>query len=329
MATTAYRVVFPAPGEADLERFESLRVGPGQVRVRTLHSLVSSGTETIQYTGRFDPESHWGRYVEYPVRPGYSVVGEITEIGDEVFGLRVGELVALRGPHASEQVVDAVRCSPLPDGIAPEDAIWFGLAKIARMGALAAQYTAGDRVAVIGAGPIGQMSARWAFASGCAVVAVVDPLAYRLDLAGAGGATIVVDRDVVSDPDGVQESLAGLEPGVVIDTTGNAAVFPRVLGLVAARGRVVLLGDTGFPAQQHLTSDVITRGLTIVGAHDSLSGGWDQDRPHHDVFFSLVASGRFDLEGLTTHAVTASECSEAYELLASRAGGVLGVRIDW
>ena len=38
--------------------------------------------------------------------------------------------------------------------------------------------------------------------------------------------------------------------------------------MTADHGRLVLLGDTGTPELQHLTSDVIRRGLTIVGAHD-------------------------------------------------------------
>ena len=50
-----------------------------------------------------------------------------------------------------------------------------------------------------------------------------------------------------------------------------AAVFPEALKMTADHGRLVLLGDTGTPELQHLTPDVIRRGLTIVGSKPAVS----------------------------------------------------------
>ena len=55
----------------------------------------------------------------------------------------------------------------------------------------------------------------------------------------------------------------------VYDVTGAAPVFSASLTMLRRFGRLVLLGDTGTPTEQHLTGDVVTKALTIVGAHDS------------------------------------------------------------
>ena len=80
---------------------------------------------------------------------------------------------------------------------------------------------------------------------------------------------------VTRGADAVRARLAELSGkgigGTIIDATGNATVLAQLLPIAAMRGRVVILGNTGFPSAQHLTDDVITRALHIVGAHDVLS----------------------------------------------------------
>lgn len=321
-------IVFAARRTAVLRPLREARVGQGEVRIAALRTLVSSGTEITQYTGRFDPASHWASFAEYPAIPGYALAGVVVEIGTGVHGFAPGDRVVARAPHAARVVVSAEECTRIPPEVQIEDAAWFALAKIARMGVRAAGLGLGSRVAVVGAGPIGQMVTRWAVAAGCIDVAVIDPIGFRLELARGGGADRTISDDVVVRSAEVARAL-GTPPDVVIDTTGNALVFEQALSLVADRGRVIVLGDTGFPRSQHLSSDVITRGLTIVGAHDGDSGGWAHDRIHHDLFFALVASGRFSLAGLTTHVFAPAEAQTVYAGLADRMPHALGVQFDW
>src|SRR4030095_9145763 len=100
-------------------------------------------------------------------------------------------------------------------------------------------------------------------------------------------------------------------------------VFAEALRIVAYRGRVVVLGNTGMPAEQRLTDDVINRGLHIVGAHNALtmmSPDWDGDRGLHEMFFDLVKSSRFDLRGLVTHTFDAAAAADAYREVDERHG---------
>lgn len=326
------RIVFPFRDKVDLEETRPTPVGAGVVRIRTTHSLISAGTEGIALHELFDQDSHWAAFVRYPFHPGYSAVGVIEEIGPDVTGFAMGDRVAARLGHASEHVVDATVCTRVPDDVDPSDATWFGLAKIALMGAQAAGYEIGDAVAVIGAGPVGQMSLRWARAAGATDVVVVDTVEARLKTALRGGATAIVSAPADEALEDILAACEGRRPRVVIDSTGNAAVFAAALSVVADRGRVVLLGDTGSPASQHLTPDVIVRGLSIVGAHDShsmTSHDWDHDRRLHEHFFHLVRTGRFPLDGLVTHAFSPRDCAAAYETATRRGTDALGVVFDW
>jgi len=329
--TTARRVVFPAPGQVTLEKIDVPEPGPAQVLLRTRYSLISSGTERTVLYGRYDAGTHWESYARFPNHPGYSAVGEIVAVGDEVTDVAVGDVVVARVGHASHHVVDALGCTRVPSEVDRLQAAWFAFAKIALMGARTAGYGLGARVLTIGAGPIGQMTVRWANAAGARVNAVVDPVRARLPIALRGGATAAISVEL-SDRDAILGACGGQQPDYVIDTTGNASVLAAVLPIVAFRGRVVILGNTGSPAQQHLTDDVITRCLTIAGAHDVLSmlqQPWDGDRPIHELFFHLVATGRFDLDGLITALFTPEDAEAAYRALDEHPDQHLGVGFDW
>jgi threonine dehydrogenase-like Zn-dependent dehydrogenase len=170
---------------------------------------------------------------------------------------------------------------------------------------------------------------RWARALGARHVVVVDPVAQRLPYAIAGGATTVIAAPAGEAGPAVKAACGGAAPRVVIDSTGHAGVFAAVLGLVADRGRVVVLGDTGSPASQKLTSDVITRGLTITGAHDCHNDAqWD----NHSIcsyLFNLVEGGRFPLAGLISDVFAPGKCVEAYAAANARRGDTMGICFDW
>ncbi|MGV3617259.1 MAG: zinc-dependent alcohol dehydrogenase [Fimbriimonas sp.] len=326
----AKRIVFLDKGVVALENFEpDVAVPAGQVRVRSRNSLISTGTEGICLHRLFAPGTHWDQWVKYPFGTGYSMIGEIVEVGPDVEGFQVGQRVASRTNHRSETVTGLDKIVAIPEGVSDEDAAWFALAKIAFMGWKASGLRLGDDVLIVGAGPIGQVALRWMVAGGAHRVVVLDPVEMRLEVARKGGATHTFALPVADAEPAVREALGGKLPPIVIDTTGHAAVFAAALPLVADRGRLVVLGDTGTPSEQRLTMDVIRRGLHIVGAHDM----HDDDRWYLQtiagLFFDLVRTGRYSLDGLNTHAFTPEECVDAYGLLTERRAETLGVQFRW
>jgi len=326
---TATRIAFTGKQQVETQTFDPAQPSDGQVLVRTQYSLMSTGTENIVFNRLFDPGTHWDNWIKYPFFPGYSAVGEVVEAGPNVDQSLIGQRVAMRCGHASHHVISAGDVAPIPATVSGQEAAWFALAKIAFMGARVSEYALGDSVLIIGAGPIGQMSVRWAAAAGLEHIIVVDPVESRLRMAKQGGATAVIDTPVEECRDAVLAATGGKLPRIVNDSTGNAAVFAAALGLAEKFGRVVILGDTGAPASQHLTGDVITRGITVVGAHDGHNDATWHNMSIARLLFNLVERGRFDLKDLTTHVFVPDQAKLAYETANTRRGETMGIVFDW
>jgi threonine dehydrogenase-like Zn-dependent dehydrogenase len=347
------RIVFTGKGQVELEAYDPEPIRTGTVRIKAKTSLISTGTEGICFLRNFEPGSHWDEWVKsYPFRTGYILVGTVAEIGEggekdqwekgseenegnrkEPEGiesrLKVGQLVAVRTPHASDSVVDAKNVHPVPNDILAADALWFALATVGFMGAKNAKFHLGDFIAVVGAGPVGQMAIRWAAAAGARHVAAIDPVAWRLELAAQGGASATFQGTAETARDWLATVDQGRMPDTVVDATGHTAVFDKCLALPRDRGRVLLLGDTGEPTQQHLTKDVLRRGLEIVGAHIYHEEGiWDE-RAVVRLFFDLHRRGRFPVKGLNTHIFVPEDCRMAYGLLVEGREETMGIRFAW
>jgi 2-desacetyl-2-hydroxyethyl bacteriochlorophyllide A dehydrogenase len=328
-AVRGQRFMFPEKQKVVLENYDVPPVGDDEVRVRLAFTLMSTGTENIVFNRNFEPGSHWDDWVKYPFYPGYTGAGVVEEVGKAVTTLKVGDRVTSRARHSSHAVTKAENCYRIPDALTFEQASWFGLAKITFHGARRTEYQIGDRVMIIGAGPIGQMSIRWAHALGAASIIVVDGMPNRLALAQKGGATTTIAKTIEEAREEILAAGNGVGPRVINDSTGNAAVLSAALRIVANFGRVILLGDTGFPQQQTLTRDVLTRGLTIIGVHDSHNTPEWNEGTVSKLFFNYATSGRFNMEGLTSHVFKPEQCMDAYTTANRDRASTMGILFDW
>ena len=323
----ARRIVFPAKGEVSLDALEVRRPEPGEIQVRTLYSLMSIGTETTILHQKYDPGTHFAARFRFPqLKTGVQTVAVVEEAGCEVSEFQPGDRIFMRMAHTSHWTLDAALCSRVPDGVDLQSACWCGLAKTAFRAAHAAPFRLGGNVVIIGAGPVGQMATRWARSAGSRRIAVVDVAESRLAHATRGGATETL-RGLLHEC--VDQLRASGACELLVDTTGNPAVFAAALAAADPFGRLVVLGDTGYPARQCLTSDAMTKGLSIVATHDHHDrDGWTQRRID-DLFFKLVADGRFNLDGLITHRFRPADCVAAYALASDRREEAVGVLFDW
>ncbi len=301
---------------------------PHEVVVKAICSMISSGTEGTCFNRNFSEQSHFSSWVVYPFKTGYCWVGQVIQVGSEVTKVKVGDRVASRQQHASHHVLDQNHVIPIPDCVSSEDAAWFALAKIAAVGAKAAAYDFGCKVAIIGAGPIGQMSTRWAAASGAQHIVVIDPVAKRLEMASKGGATAVIDKPV-SEAIALVEDLLGTLPDIVIDSTGNAQVFVQAQQLPRKFGKLVLLGSAGDPTQQHLTPFVMRHGLTIRGVHDIHNDEQWNDHTYSQFYFQLLERSKFNVDNLIWHRFKPNECVQVYPFMTEHRAETMGVLFDW
>jgi 2-desacetyl-2-hydroxyethyl bacteriochlorophyllide A dehydrogenase len=349
-------IVFTGERKLEIIQEPVPRPGPGQVLVETLRTLISTGTESTVYTRNFAPGTHWDNWVKYPFRPGYLHVGRVAALGDGVSGWKLGDRVASRSPHSSHVVVDvdggsagnrpeAGDCTPtnrglrVPDGVSDAAAAWMGMGKIVQVGVRTARHELGEVVAVVGMGILGQLVTQYARLLGASRVIAIDTADGRLKHAAAHGATDIIRATAADAAARVREiaRAAGGEDGadVVYDVTGHPAVLAQALPLARRFGTFVLLGDPGAPHLQHLTPDVITRGVRIVGAHDghppqepTVGVRWSA-RQMCQVFLDYLARGDIRVDDLVTHRFAPEQAAECYDLLQKDRGSAMGVQFEW
>jgi 2-desacetyl-2-hydroxyethyl bacteriochlorophyllide A dehydrogenase len=328
-------IVFNAPNEVVVVREPIGEPGPGQLLVQSEKTLISTGTECIILGQKYAPGTHWDNWVKWPMHPGYLNAGKVHSVGEGVTNFRPGDRVAMRVHHHQYHVIESAHALPIPDGVATEDASWFGLATITQNGVRKADLKMGDAVVVIGLGLLGQLVVQYARVMGAREIIAIDTAPARLAMAQAHGATQILEMPVGEAKEKVAAHTGGRLADVVFDVTGHHAVFPHALGLARRFGKVILLGDTGAPGEQRLTSDVMTRGVQIIGAHDIDPPAtaddyqfWTKENMAR-LFFTYLQRGQLRVNDLVTHRFSPHEAPEAYHLLQTDRATAMGVVFDW
>jgi threonine dehydrogenase-like Zn-dependent dehydrogenase len=249
-------LVLTAPRELEFEPIEDRALDTDEVRVRTLFSGISAGTELTQYRGtspfldkRFDETRRLfvadeGPSWPFPVRTlGYEEVGEVIELGTDVQGIRLGDLVFGTWNHRSHAIIpaDYARNRAMPTGADPRIGIFSHIGAVALNGVHDSQLRIGDTVAVFGLGVAGQIVAQAARASGATVIGI-DPDQERREMARKLGAHHVLDPQVVPVAEAIKDMTSGRGADACIEVSGAASALSEAIRSVAYSARVVAMG---------------------------------------------------------------------------------------
>jgi len=304
---------------------------PDGLLVRTRTSLISTGTECICYRSEMDEGSHWAGWVQYPFYLGYSNVGEVFELGEGTDGYAIGDRVFSSSSHRQYAAV-AGRPIKIPDGVSDESAAWSKLATIAQTGVRRAELRMGARVAIIGAGPLGQLLTQYTRLMGASEVMLIDTIAERLEVGCAHGATEAFAGSAADAVSFVEQHTDGELADVVFDATGHYTVFPLALKLVRRFGTLMLIGDSPHPSKQVLTADVLTRQISVRGSHNEMlpphAEGWDAVR-QMGLFHTYIERGQMRVEDLITSRFAPQEAPGVYAQLLENRAETIGVVFDW
>lgn len=330
----ARRIVFTGKDQVELAEEEIPDPGPGEVLIKATRTLISTGTEGICLGRLFDPGTHWDKWVQYPFHAGYSFAGRVAAVGSDVQGVSVGDRVGTRSGHQEWTVLRPAGLFPIPEGVTDEEATWLALGATVQTSIRHVAPQLGEAVVIVGLGLLGQLVTQYMRLMGARQIIAVDRWPERVDVALAHGATHGVPLPVQDARDEVMR-LTGMGAEIVYDVTGNPEVLEHALPLVRTLGRLGLLGDTGTPSRQRLTSDVVPRGLRIVGAHDSsappvatLQAPWTH-QALVQLFYSYLARGEMRVSDLVTHRFRPEQAKEAYHLLQTGRRKAMGVIFDW
>jgi len=328
-------VVFTEPERCEMIEEEIADPGPGEILVQTTVSLISTGTESWCYRGQFDADTTWARWVQYPFYPGYSNVGRVVKVGQQVSEFDEGDRVCTGAAHHQFVTVPAetTHLVKIPDNIQDEEATWSILAVTTQTGVRRAEHTMGDRAVVIGLGPLGQLVTQYLRTIGLFEILAIDTIQQRLDMALAHGATHGFCGSAADAHDFVVQHTDQQMADVVYDVTGHYAVLPMGLKLARNFGKLMLIGDTPHPSRQHLTQDVLARQVNIVGTHTSkLPPGKAEQWPaarQMRLFMEYLRRGQMRVSDLITHRFSPTEAPAVYEFLQENRGTTMGVIFDW
>jgi threonine dehydrogenase-like Zn-dependent dehydrogenase len=339
-------LILEAPGQLAFEETPDPTLAPDEVRIRTLYSGISAGTELSQYRGT-NPFMHrqWDEASRlfvaadspswpYPVRNlGYEEVGEIVETGSDVSDLEVGQRVYGTWNHRTHHVAaaDYARDRVLPEGADPRIGIFSHIGAVALNGVHDAQLRIGDVCAVFGLGVPGQIVAQAARASGATVIAV-DPDAGRRETALGLGAHEAIDAAGAAEA--IKARTGGRGADVCIEVSGAAPALSEAIRAVAYSARVVAMGFfQGEVAGLRLGEEFHHNRIQLIcsqisGVAPEASYRWSKPRLWRTAV-ELQHSGVLDLVPLITHCAQFEDAPELFERLDRGEPGLLQAVLEF
>ena len=335
------------PGDISLVECANAEMGPGDVRISTLYSGISAGTELTAYAGtnpyttkRWDGERRL--FVDgdvsfpYPIDGwGYEEVGVVIDVGGDAQGISVGDVVTGIWGHRSEHVADAAWASArkLPAGAEAIIGVFARIGAIALNAVHDAAARIGDVVAVFGLGVPGLLVTQLLRLAGVTVVAV-DRIPMRLELARRFDADHVVDLTTTEPAEYIKEITESRGADVCIEISGSYRAVHEAIRAAAYNSNVVVAGfpqgdGVGLALGEEFHHNRITLTCSqISGVNPALDHRWDVRRLERTVL-ALAASGRIDVTSLVSHTFPASEVGQAFAMLAESPADALQTVLDF
>lgn len=250
MRDVARSLWYVGPGRAEIRDEALLPPAAGELRVHTLHSAISRGTEALVQAGRV-PVSEYERMrapamagtFPFPVKYGYASVGRV----EEGSGALSGKTVFALHPHQCTYNIAAGMALPLPAGVTPQRAVLAANMETALNAVWDAGAGPADRIVIVGAGVVGVLVGYLCGRLAGAEVTLVDIDPSRAAIASAIGVEFAAQAKAPDDCD------------VVFHTSGNAQGLATAIDLAGVEATIVEMSWYGSG----------TVGLALGGAFHS------------------------------------------------------------
>jgi D-xylulose reductase len=308
-------------------------LGAHDVRI-AIHTVGICGSDVHYYkNGRIGPF-----IVEAPMILGHEAAGTISEVGTAVSTLKVGDRVCMepgipdpdsRATRLGRYNLDpAVRfwATPpvhgvlrpsvvhpaaftfkLPDSVGFAEGAMVEPLAVGMHAATKAQIAPGDVGVVIGAGPIGMVTALAALAGGCSRIIMADVQAPKLALAVTLGPIIPVNSRETDLTNAVLADTVGWGADVVFECSGNAQAAAGIFGMLRPGGAAVMVGMPGGP----IAYDVVAAQVKEVRIEHVFRYAHVYPRA-----LALMGSRRIDVRPLITDNFGFADSVRAFEFAA-------------
>ena len=322
--------------------------GPDGALVRTTRFAIC-GSDLHGYHGPVN-EERIGRAM------GHESIGEVVSVGAEVKNFRPGDHVlvsavvgcgrceacqslytarcpnqevrVLGGPGLDAGQAEAIGVPAadssllaIPGGVSEEQAVLLtDILRTGYKGSRGADIKPGGTVAVVGAGPVGQMALETAFLFGPSKVFAIDQVPYRLEEAARLGA-IPIDASAVDPVEAVLDQTGGRGAQHVVEAAGPDATVRTAFAVLAHGGTLSQVGASTNSALSVDMMKLFGRDLTFKIGLVSPQLAWPELVP-------LLQEGKLHPERVFTHQMPMSEGPRGYEIFDDRVDGVIKVMLD-
>ncbi|GAB4469320.1 MAG: hypothetical protein OHK0029_41910 [Armatimonadaceae bacterium] len=326
----AKAILVTGVGQVTVGAAEVPEPGPGEVLVEAAFSCISPGTELRCFAGE-QPGSE-----NVPYIPGYAMTGTVAAVGADVQvpvgtpvfcgGTRKVNHHRLWGAHISHAVMEEGALFPLPDGLGLKEASVAALASIAYHGIRLSRTQPHEKVAVVGLGAIGQLSARLHAITGAQVVGA-DLAPSRVEALKAAGVGALVPQGSLA------ESFRTVFPegaDVIVDATGSPGVLPHALEIA----RELSWDDRVLGGPRYLVQGSYADSFSIpynpaFQREMTFLVPRNRQRIDGETVISLMAQGKLNVADLITQTLPPEECATAYADLQNPESGALTIAFQW
>jgi 2-desacetyl-2-hydroxyethyl bacteriochlorophyllide A dehydrogenase len=338
MAPRAARAaVLTAPRTVEVRDVEVADPGPGEVRIETMFSGISAGTEMNVYSGR---APQWGMHRDpatklfsrtdrpdwsYPFVYGYANVGRVVDAGPGVASPAVGDVVFSYMPHQTVVVAPGDATVAVPYGVDPRLAVLNANLNTALNGVLDARPSVGDAVVVSGLGVIGLLVTQLVRRAGAELVVGVDRFDFRRRLAKRLGADAAIDPgEGVAER--VREMTGNRGADIVIEVSGAPPALNEAIRTVGFAGRVIAVSWYGGTFESlNLAGEFHHNRPHIISSqvgsmNPDLGPLWDTAR-RQEVVSALL--GELELAPLFTHDFPLDRAADAYAVVDQGVDGLV------
>ena len=314
----------------DMHLDEDEAVGAHDVRIK-MHTVGICGSDVHYYThgaiGQF--------VVRAPMVLGHEAAGTVVEVGSDVKYLKVGDRVCMEpgipDPNSKASRLGMYNLDPavrfwatppihgilrptvihpeaftfkLPDNVSFAEGAMVEPLAVGMHAASKVRIKPGDVAVVMGAGPIGMLTALAALAGGCSQVIMTDVVQPKLELAASLGPILPVNIAQQNLKEVVDKLTDDWGADIVFECSGNERAAASVFGPLAPGGTVVFVGIPLQPIAYDVASAMVKE------AHVEQIFRYAHVYPRA---IALMGSGKLDVKPLITDTFAFADSVRAFD----------------
>jgi L-iditol 2-dehydrogenase len=343
LASTMQQAVMTGPGRIEFRQVAVPPVGPGHLRVK-INRIGICGSDIHVFHGKHP-------YTSFPVVQGHEVSGTVEGVGAEVSGFGLGDRVTIMpqvvcgtcqpcrtgrghicdhlkvmgfqttGTASESFVVDAAKCLAFPDSMSFEEGAMIEPLAVAVHALGRLEAVAGKKIAVYGAGPIGNLVAQAARGLGASAVLITDMSEHRLMLARDCGIDFAVNPDTEDLAAAIARCFGPDRADAALECVGVQATMAQAIANARKGSDIVVVGVFG-------ERPVVDLGL-VQDRELRLIGTLMYTREDYRQAIGLITAGRVSLGPLMSAHYPFAHYLEAYQFIERNRDQSMKVFIDF